>query len=187
MNNNAVMPKHYQLNTAYNIYRTFTAPYTGNYFFNFSGDNYAAVYVNGSLVGETTSFVSTSSVARSLPAGEHIIRVVVSDWGVAAGIACTITNNTNTATLFNLRNLLTSQIALDFYRAGDTGQVKSGDGGGGGGGGGGYPGGLRGPNRGGDSGAYGGNRGANGVDGSLIYTAIEDKTRAGAPYVKITW
>jgi len=187
MNNNAVMPKHYQLNTAYNIYRTFTAPYTGNYYFNFSGDNYAAVYVNGSLVGETSSFTSTSSVVRSLPAGDHVIRVVVSDWGVAAGVACTITNNTNTTTLFNLRNLLTTQVAVGTSVNGDTGQVKSGDGGGGGGGGGGYPGGLRGPNRGGDTGAYGGYRGANGIQGPLTYTVLDDKTRAGAPYVKITW
>jgi hypothetical protein len=70
---------------------------------------------------------------------------------------------------------------------GQAGETKSGDGGAGGGGGGGYPGGQGGAVRSGDTGANGGYRGANGVDGGLIYAVLEDRTRVSAPYVKITW
>lgn len=187
MNNNAVWPWNVGLNASFVIFRNFTATYTGTHYFKFSGDNAVTVSVDGTVIGSTSSFTSTSVVARNLTAGDHTIRLDVSDWGVAAGVALIITNSSDTVTLFNLRNALASNYPFPQVHNGEVGEVKSGDGGGAGGGGGGAIAGSRGAVRGGDSGAYGGYRGVNGVTGSLTKTVLEDKTRAGTPYVKITY
>lgn len=192
MNNNAVWPWNAGLNASFTIYRKFTATYTGIHYFKFSADNATTIYINSintslESVGSTSSFTSTSVVAKNLIAGDYEIRIDVSDWGVAAGVALIITNSSDTVTLFNLRNLLETNDPFPSTHNGEPGEVKSGDGGGAGGGGGGLRGGTRGAVRGGDSGAYGGYRGTNGVSGGLTFNVLEDKTRAGTPYVKITY
>lgn len=187
MNGNAVWPWNVGLNAGFTIFRNFTATYSGIHYFKFSADNAVTVYVNGTVIGSTSSFTSTSVVARNLTAGDHTIRLDVRDWGVAAGVALIITNSSDTATLFNLRNALASNYPFPQVHNGEPGEPKGGDGGGAGGGGGGAIAGSRGAVRGGDSGAYGGYRGVNGVTGSLTKTVLEDKTKAGTPYVKITY
>jgi hypothetical protein len=187
MNSNAVWPIDGTLNEGYTIFRTFTPLVSDTYYFRFSADNAVTVYVDGSVIGSTTSFTSTTVVSRALTAGTaHVIRLDVSDWGVAAGVALTVTNSNNTIVYFNLRNVLNT-VPAQYYRNGQTGQSKSGDGGGAGGGGGGYPAGRRGLVRGGDSGAFGGYRGSNGIDGTLLHTVQQDKTQSGSAYIKITW
>ena len=192
MNNNAVWPWNAGLNASFTFYRKFTATYTGIHYFKFSADNATTIRINSAntsseLVGSTGSFTSTSVVAKNLIAGDYEIRVDVSDWGVAAGVALIITNSSDTTTLFNLRNVLTTNNPFPQVHNGEPGEPKRGDGGGAGGGGGGLVSGSRGAVRGGDSGAYGGYRGTNGVSGGLVFDMLEDKTRAGTPYVKITY
>jgi hypothetical protein len=192
MNNNAVWPWNAGLNASFTFYRKFTATYTGIHYFKFSADNATTIRINSAntsseLVGSTGSFTSTSVVAKNLIAGDYEIRVDVSDWGVAAGVALIITNSSDTTTLFNLRNVLTTNNPFPQVHNGEPGEPKGGDGGGAGGGGGGLVSGSRGAVRGGDSGAYGGYRGTNGVSGGLVFDVLEDKTRAGTPYVKITY
>jgi hypothetical protein len=153
-----------------------------------SGEDLHLEYsVNGS------TWVAISSVPPNVTANTWLTRTsqVPAGAKVADGVflrfrqSVTGTSNFTNKDLWAVTSIWNGSPNLVYN--GQTGETKSGDGGAGGGGGGGYPGGQGGPVRGGDTGANGGYRGANGVDGSLIYTAIEDKTRSGAPYVKITW
>ena len=76
--------------------RTFNAPTTGNYTFEFSGDNYIEVYVDEVLVGTSSSFTSTSSVVKHLSQGNRVIKIVGLNQGGPAGLAVAIANPSNT-------------------------------------------------------------------------------------------
>jgi hypothetical protein len=140
-----------------------------------------STWTNITSVSRTVTANTWVTASAQVPAGAKVAN------GVLLRFRQSVTGSSNFTNkdLWAISSVWNGSATLQF--SGLNGETKSGDGGAGGGGGGGYPGGQGGPVRGGDSGANGGYRGSNGVDGSLIYTAIEDKTRAGAPYVKITW
>lgn len=171
---------------SYSIYRYFTAPYTGTYYFRSSVDNSGSIYVDGVLVGGTVNFnQSPSPVARTLTAGRRLLRFDVSNGGDVAGIAVTISNASDQV-IWDTRTYAADP-AGEYYSAGGGGQYKGGDGGGAGGGGGGYPGGFGGSVRRGDTGGYGGYRGVNAIVGAVETTLINDTTKAGSAYIKLTW
>lgn len=140
-----------------------------------------------------TTWTKITSVAYTVTANTWVTVSAVVPAGAKAanGVylrfrqSVTGTSNYTNKDLWAVSSVWNGSATLQFN--GLNGQAKSGDGGGGGGGGGGYPGGAGGTVRSGDSGANGGYRGANGVDGSLVYTVLENKTKSGTPYVKITW
>lgn len=57
------------------IYRTFTAPYTGNYFFRYQADNQLKLYADDAIIGTSVDFAGEPSTATVfLSAGPHILR-----------------------------------------------------------------------------------------------------------------
>ena len=82
--------------TSYIINRIFNAPYTGTYYFRSTVDNSGSVYVDGVLVGGTANFnQNPTRVAVTLTAGAHALRFNVSNGGDVAGVACTISNSSD--------------------------------------------------------------------------------------------
>ena len=140
-----------------------------------------STWTNITSVSRTVTANTWVTASAQVPSGAKVTN------GVLLRFRQSVTGDSNFTNkdLWAISSVWNGSATLQF--SGLSGESKSGDGGGGGGGGGGYPGGAGGAVRGGDSGANGGYRGANGIDGSLIYTVLEDKTRAGTPYVKITY
>ena len=140
-----------------------------------------STWTNITSVSRTVTANTWVTASAQVPSGAKVAN------GVLLRFRQSVTGSSNFTNkdLWAISSVWNGSATLQF--SGLNGETKSGDGGGGGGGGGGYPGGPGGSVRGGDSGANGGYRGANGVDGSLIYTVIEDKTKSGTAYVKITW
>jgi hypothetical protein len=171
---------------SYTIYRYFDAPTTGTYYFRSSVDNSGSIYIDSELVGGTVSFNSTPSpVARTVSAGRRLLRFDVANSGDVAGIAVAISNASDQV-IWDTRTYA-SDPPGEYYANGVNGQVKGGDGGGAGGGGGGFPGGFGGSVRGGDTGGYGGYRGVNAIVGSVDTKLIDNTTKAGSAYIKLTW
>jgi hypothetical protein len=106
MNNNAVWGLNTGLNASFSVSRTFTATYTGKHYFKFSADNSVKVTVDGTEIGSTNSYTAITRIEKNLTAGTHTIKITATDYGVAAGVALIVTNDTDTDTLFNLRNVL---------------------------------------------------------------------------------
>lgn len=171
---------------SYTIYRYFTAPTTGTYYFRSSVDNSGSIYIDNELVGGTVVFNQTPSpVARTVSAGRRLLRFDVSNGGDVAGIAVSISNASDQV-VWDTRTYA-SDPPGEYYANGADGQAKGGDGGGAGGGGGGFPGGFGGSVRGGDTGGYGGYRGVNAIIGSINTTLISDTTKSSSAYIKLTW
>jgi len=96
MNTYAVWPTTGAEVASYSIYRYFTAPYSGTYYFRSAVDNGGAIYVDDSLIGGTVNFnQNPSPVARVLTAGSHLLRFDVSNAGDVAGIAVTVSNSSD--------------------------------------------------------------------------------------------
>jgi hypothetical protein len=82
---------------SFTIKRTFTATYTGTYYFRSTVDNSASIYIDDVLIGGTANFNQTPArVAKTLTAGDHVLKFVVSNGGDVAGIAVTISNSSDT-------------------------------------------------------------------------------------------
>jgi hypothetical protein len=82
---------------SFTIKRTFTATYTGTYYFRSTVDNSASIYIDDVLIGGTANFNQTPArVAKTLTAGDHVLKFVVSNGGDVAGIAVTIGNSSDT-------------------------------------------------------------------------------------------
>jgi hypothetical protein len=76
------------------IYRTFDAPYTGNYNIRASVDNNASIYVDDNLIGSAVSFNQTPNVVTiSLSRGVHRLKIVATNAGDVAGFAMTISDS----------------------------------------------------------------------------------------------
>lgn len=96
-NTYAVWPTNNNQTGSYTIKRTFTASYTGTYYFRSTVDNSGSIYVDDVLIGGTVNFNQTPTrVAKTLSAGDHILKFVVSNAGDVAGIAVTISNSSDT-------------------------------------------------------------------------------------------
>jgi len=96
-NTYAVWPTTDNQVASFTIKRTFTATYTGTYYFRSTVDNSASIYVDDVLIGDTANFNQTPTrVAKTLTAGAHVLKFVVSNGGDVAGIAVTISNSSDT-------------------------------------------------------------------------------------------
>jgi len=96
-NTYAVWPTTDNQVASFTIKRTFTATYTGTYYFRSTVDNSASIYVDDVLIGGTANFNQTPTrVAKTLTAGARVLKFVVSNGGDVAGIAVTISNSSDT-------------------------------------------------------------------------------------------
>ena len=87
---------------SYTVYRTFNAPYTGNYYVRTSVDNSGTMYIDKNAVsGTMASYNTNSTTVVSLTAGAHTLRFDVYNGGDVAGFACTISNSTDSAILWD--------------------------------------------------------------------------------------
>jgi hypothetical protein len=96
-NTYAVWPTTDNQVASFTIKRTFTASYTGTYYFRSTVDNSGSIYVDDVLVSGANNFNQTPTrVAKTLTAGAHVLKFVVSNGGDVAGIAVTISNSSDT-------------------------------------------------------------------------------------------
>lgn len=125
-------------------YRTFYAPYTGRYTFEYAADNYMAVYVDGSHVATTTDFGSSASTTFNVSEGLRTLKFIVRNYGGGnwygnpAGWALTIRNFSGSLLWDTRTNRLANSINTAVkIKAGGTNAdgVNGGNWGGGGGGG----------------------------------------------------
>ena len=87
---------------SYTVYRTFNAPYTGTYYVRTSVDNSGTMYIDKSVVsGTMASYNTNSTTAVTLTAGPHTLIFDVYNAGDVAGFACTISNSTDSAILWD--------------------------------------------------------------------------------------
>ena len=87
---------------SYVVYRTFNAPYTGNYYVRTSVDNGGNMYIDKDLVpGTMSSYNTYSTTVVTMTAGAHTLRFDVYNSGDVAGFACTISNSTDSAILWD--------------------------------------------------------------------------------------
>lgn len=87
---------------SYTVYRTFNAPYTGTYYVRTSVDNSGTMYIDKSVVsGTMASYNTNSTTAVTLTAGPHTLIFDVYNGGDVAGFACTISNSTDSAILWD--------------------------------------------------------------------------------------
>ena len=153
-------------------------PDTANYTFTISIDNTGAIYLDGTLVKETTGnefgrFGSTHSATKNVTKGWHTVKMNATNWGGPAALGGTISDSSGVK-IWTTRSSYNPLSATYNAGRGGHGVNYSGDGGGAGGGGGGYRGGRGGSTRGGDVGGYSGSTGYN-------YNAYPAITTIGSP------
>ena len=97
MNTYAVWNTSFSATITYTVYRTFTAPSTGTYYFRSSADNSMSLYVDSTLISGTTNFnVTPSPVSVTLSAGTYLLTFVVYNNESFGGFAVTISNSSDT-------------------------------------------------------------------------------------------
>ena len=138
-------------------------PTSGYYTFNMSADNTGAIYIDNTLVlettgGESSRYGSVYTVGQYVYAGWHVIKMTGENWGGPAAIGATISYQGGSIiwTTRSANNPLSSTINAG---RGGHGINYYGDGGGAGGGGGGSRGGRGGSTRRGDVGGWSGSTG----------------------------
>ena len=124
MNTYAVWNTSFSATITYTVYRTFTAPSTGTYYFRSSADNDLLLYVDETLISGTTTFnVTPSPVLVTLSAGTHILKFVVYNNESFAGFAVTISNSSDTLIWDTRTNATDAIVGLSRYTAGGGGGI----------------------------------------------------------------
>ena len=88
---------------SYDIYRTFNAPYTGTYYIRTSADNGGNLYIDKDFIVTMAAYNTYSTTTVTLSAGAHTLKLRGVNGGDVAGIACTISDSTDTSILWDTR------------------------------------------------------------------------------------
>ena len=98
MNTYAVWPTPFDEVSAFVIYREFTAASSGTHYVRMTVDNIGKVYIDDVLIvsGTDTFNTTPTPVSVSLTAGLHVIKMIVRNNELVAGIAVTISNSSDT-------------------------------------------------------------------------------------------
>ena len=100
--------------------RMFVVPTSGNYTFEYQADNYLAIYVDGSLVGTTTSYQNSTTATVALAQGNRALSFTAQNYGGPAGFAVTIKNGSGTIVWSTL-----SQLSPNLGKAGETSTISA--------------------------------------------------------------
>ena len=88
--------------------RTFVAPVTGDYTFEYQADNYLEIYLDGALIDTHAGYTYSNFHTVSLSPGVKNLRFVAVNWGGPAGFAVTIKDPSGNLIWWTGKELLAS-------------------------------------------------------------------------------